>query len=103
MFNIVDTNSHEMDHVERANRFSEMIMYGHWNSKGNLLTAPIFIDDHVWISFNVSILRGVHIGKGAIIAAGSVVTKDVPPFTLFAGNPAKEIRKLNINNNKSYV
>ena len=93
--NIIDTSSHELDHLERAERYIQMINDGHWSSKGNLLTAPIIIDDHAWINFNVTILRGVHIGKGAIIGAGSVVTKDVPPFTLFAGNPAREIKKLN--------
>ena len=95
--NIVDTSSHELDYLERAERYVGMINKGHWGSKGNLLTAPIIIDDYAWINFNVTILRGVHIGKGAIIAAGSIVTKDVPPFTLFAGNPAREIKKLNTN------
>lgn len=44
--------------------------------------------------FNVGILKGVTIGKGAIIGAGSVVTKDVEPFTIVAGNPAKIIKRL---------
>jgi len=44
--------------------------------------------------FNVGILKGVTISKGAIIGAGSVVTKDVEPFTVVAGNPAKMIKKL---------
>ena len=45
--------------------------------------------------FSAIILKGVTIGEGAIVAAGSVVTKDVPDFTLVAGNPARVIKKLN--------
>lgn len=51
------------------------------------------IDDDVWIGANVTILSGVHIGQGAVIAAGSVVTKDVPPYAIVGGVPAKIIRK----------
>jgi maltose O-acetyltransferase len=72
-----------------------MLIDGHPLSKGNVMVAPIIIEDHVWISYNVCILKGVTIGKGAIIGAGSVVTKDVPPFTVYAGNPAKFIRNIN--------
>lgn len=54
--------------------------------------GPIIIEDEVWIGANVIILSGVTVGRGAIIAAGSVVTKDVSPFTLVGGNPAKLIR-----------
>jgi acetyltransferase-like isoleucine patch superfamily enzyme len=54
----------------------------------------VVIEDHVWIGFNVGILKGVTIGKGAIIGAGSVLTEDVEPFTVVAGNPAKIIKRL---------
>jgi len=53
---------------------------------------PIIIEDEVWIGARCIITKGVTIGKGAILAAGSVVTKDVPPYTLVAGNPAKPIK-----------
>lgn len=50
------------------------------------------IDDGVWCGCNVTILKGCHIGKGAVIAAGAVVTKDVPPYAIVGGNPAKVIK-----------
>lgn len=59
-------------------------------------TKPIRIGDHVWICAKVIVLKGVTIGDGAIVAAGSVVTKDVPSRCLVAGNPARVIKE-NIN------
>lgn len=61
-------------------------------SNGRVITAPIVIEDHVWIGMNVTILKGVTIGEGSIIAAGSVVTKDIPAHCLAAGIPAKVIK-----------
>lgn len=58
-----------------------------------LITAPITIGDGVWIGARAIILPGVTIGEGAIIAAGAIVTKDVEPFTIVGGNPAKFIKK----------
>jgi len=54
----------------------------------------VIIEDDVWIGSNALILPGVHIGKGAIIGAGAVVTKDVLPYTIVAGVPARTIRTL---------
>ena len=54
---------------------------------------PIVIEDDVWIGGRVIILGGVRVGKGSIIGAGSVVTKDVEPYSIVGGNPAKLIRK----------
>ena len=54
--------------------------------------ADIVIDDDVWIGANSVITSGVKIGKGAIIGAGSIVTKDIPPYSIAAGNPAKVIK-----------
>lgn len=53
----------------------------------------------VWIGFNAIILKGVTIGEGAIVAAGAVVTKDVPAWTVVAGNPAVVVKKLKANDN----
>lgn len=55
---------------------------------------PVTIGDYVWIGMNCLILKGVTIGEGAIIGAGSVVTRDVPPFCLAAGSPARVLRCL---------
>ncbi len=55
--------------------------------------APIKLEDHVWVGSRAMILKGVTIGRGAVVAAGSVVTKDVEPFTIVGGNPARVIRK----------
>lgn len=58
---------------------------------------PISIGDNCWIAGNVTILAGVNIGKGCVIGAGSVVTKDIPDNTLAYGNPCKPIRKITEN------
>ena len=57
--------------------------------------ADVIIDDYVWIASRVTILPGVHIGKGAVIASGAVVTKDVPPYSIVGGVPAKVIGQRN--------
>jgi len=54
--------------------------------------APIYIEDGVWIAAGCRILKGVRIGEGAIVGANSVVTKDVAPYTIVGGNPAKFIK-----------
>lgn len=59
-----------------------------WDNKGDII-----IGNDVWIGYESLIMAGVHIGDGAIIAGRSVVTKDVPPYTIVGGVPAKEIRK----------
>ena len=56
-------------------------------------TLPIKIEDNVWVGANALILKGVTIGKGSIVAAGAVVTKDVASHTLVAGNPARVIKQ----------
>ena len=56
--------------------------------------APIIIRKNVWLAINVTVLPGVEIGEGAIVSAGSVVSKDIPPFTVASGNPAKVVADL---------
>ncbi len=54
--------------------------------------GPIVVEDEVWIGYGAIITSGVRLGKGCVIGAGAVVTKDVPPYAIAAGNPAKVIR-----------
>ena len=54
--------------------------------------GDITVDDDVWIGFYATIMSGVHIGQGAVVAAGAVVTKDVPPYAIVGGVPAKIIK-----------
>ena len=58
-------------------------------------TSPIVIEDETWIGANVVVLAGVTIGKHCIVAAGSVVTKDVPSYSVAVGNPARVLKKYN--------
>lgn len=57
----------------------------------NVVPGKVVIEDYVWIASRVTILPGVHIGKGAVVASGAVVTKDVPPMSIVGGVPAKVI------------
>lgn len=92
--NIIDSNTHEIDPIERATGFYNIVNTGHAKTKGSIITEPITIKDYAWINFNAIILKGTTIGEGAIVAAGAVVTKDVPDYTLVAGNPARVIKNL---------
>ena len=58
-----------------------------WDNKGDIV-----IGNDVWIGYEAVVMAGVHIGDGAIIASRAVVTKDVPPYTIVGGTPAKKIR-----------
>ncbi len=92
---IYDHNSHSLDWRERAHDIRrqnedyrsgrDFIASKDWST---VKTAPIKICDKAWIGFNVIILKGVTIGEGAVVGAGAVVTHDVPPWTIVAGNPA---------------
>jgi acetyltransferase-like isoleucine patch superfamily enzyme len=64
---------------------------------------PIHIERNVWIGFDACILPGVRIGEGSIVGARSVVTQDVPPFTIVAGNPARIIRELTAEERRAHV
>jgi galactoside O-acetyltransferase len=89
---IVDHNSHSLSFSERKNDVVDgLVGEKDWT---NVLINRVEIKDKVWIGFDVKILKGVVIGEGAIVAAGSIVTKHVPPYTLVAGIPAKVIKTL---------
>ncbi|MDO9582618.1 MAG: acyltransferase [Desulfomicrobium sp.] len=92
--NIFDNDTHPIeDAAARHRQFVDIITTGH-PRKINLNEAPVIIEDDVLIACQSIILSGVRIGRGAVVAAGSVVTRDVPPFTIVAGNPARVIRTL---------
>lgn len=90
---IFDNLTHPIDWTERRVHFAAISTVGH-PSVVNLGDKPVVIGNDVWIGANALILRGVTIGDRAIIAAGAVVTKDVSPDKIVAGNPAAEIRTL---------
>ena len=92
---VVDHNSHSTAFSRRAN---DVIM---WREKKKDWThvkiEPVRISDKVWIGFNSIILCGLTIGEGAIIGAGSVVTCDIPAWSVAAGNPARIIREIPVD------
>jgi acetyltransferase-like isoleucine patch superfamily enzyme len=106
---ISDFEAHPTDPEERAAE----IAYSHsnlWPSFGKIRTKglnsfvprfkskPVVIEDKVWIALNSLVLKGVTIGYGSIVAAGAVVTNNVPPYSVVAGNPAKIVKSLKGNN-----
>jgi len=94
LVDIHDNNSHSLDWRDRRNDALNVFEKSQAPDISRVDSAPVVIEDDVWIGAKSTILKGVHIGRGAVVAAGSVVTKDVAPFTLVAGNPARAIRKL---------
>ena len=80
---IWDTDFHPLDYIKRRN-----------NDESSIISKPIFIGDDVFIGANCIVLKGVNIGNRSIIGAGSVVTGIIPPDEVWAGNPAKFIKKL---------
>lgn len=89
--NIHDHNSHSHSAAARHVHFNQIFSEGHPEILNDVSSAPIVIEDDAWIGFNATILKGVTIGRGAVIGACSVVTKNVAPYTIVAGNPAKVI------------
>lgn len=89
---IVDHNSHAIAFSKRKKDV------GNWykgkKDWSDVAVGKIIIKDKAWVGFNSIILKDVTIGEGAIIGAGSVVTKDVPSWTIVAGNPASIIREI---------
>lgn len=87
------------DHVAFA---SEVMVYNSWHDmndeKFTALSEPVIIEDYVFIGPRSIILPGVKIGRGTIVAAGSVVTKDIEPFVVVAGIPAVKMRERELKN-----
>ncbi|WP_094571376.1 acyltransferase [Mucilaginibacter xinganensis] len=100
-----DHDSHSLNYKDRDMDIQQTYA-DYLSEKGNYLknkkwdvvnSKPIKIEDHAWIGAESMILKGVTVGVGAIVGARSVVTKDVPPFCIVAGNPAKIVRQLENN------
>ncbi|MBI5321105.1 acyltransferase [Bradyrhizobium sp.] len=88
---ITDHDSHSLDWALRKN---DVLDWGKGRKDwSHVATAPVVIGDKAWIGFNVSILKGVTIGEGAVVGACTVVTRDVPPDSVVVGNPARVVRK----------
>jgi maltose O-acetyltransferase len=91
---IHDSNYHSLDARVRRKEIHDRFDEEDKSPFTGATQAPITIGDDVWIGFGSAIMKGVAIGDGAVIAACSVVTKDVPAYTLVAGNPARIVREL---------
>src|SRR3954452_7483173 len=88
---ITDHDSHSLDWEHRKN---DVLDWGKGRKDwSHVAHAPVVIGDRAWIGFNVSILKGVTIGEGAVVGACAVVSRDVPPYSVAVGNPARVLRK----------
>lgn len=90
---IIDNDAHPHDFIQRRSAFCKEV--GFIPYLKTIPSAPVVIEDDVWIGARCMILKGVHIGARSIIAAGSVVTKDIPADVIAGGNPCRMIRKIN--------
>lgn len=86
---IIGKYDHHYQQIGTPIRLSSQIRDNNYNWKG--LAEKVIIENDVWIGFGSIILSGVKIGRGSIIAAGSVITKDVQPFSIYAGVPARRM------------
>ena len=95
---VVDSNFHSIVSAERlkdlanARKEYEAGILGQNTDRAAVKSAPIVIKDKAWIGFNSMIMKGVTIGEGAVVGAGSVVVNDVPDYAVVGGNPAKVIK-----------
>jgi acetyltransferase-like isoleucine patch superfamily enzyme len=91
---VVDHDSHSLNWHERKGDVADWMRGAkRWES---VTVRPVHIGDKVWIGFGASILKGVHVGEGAVVGANSVVTRDIAPYTVVAGNPARVVRELKV-------
>ena len=92
---IYDNNNHPTSPKAREHMSMSGFSNDNW-AWHHAESAPVVIEDNVWIGQYSTILKGVTIGKGSIVATRAVVTKDVPPYSIVAGNPAKVVKKIEI-------
>jgi acetyltransferase-like isoleucine patch superfamily enzyme len=98
---IQDNNSHSTDYLERRKDITGNPLFGGSGVEQFPNKAPVIIKNDVWIGRRSMIMKGVTIGDRAIVAAGAVVTHDVPSDTVVAGNPAVIVKHLKSQNNES--
>jgi acetyltransferase-like isoleucine patch superfamily enzyme len=91
LVDIHDNTGHPRSAELRKKEARQQLSIGSGLAESHLESAPIVIEDRAWIGFKASVLKGVRIGEGAIVAAGSIVTKDVAPYTVVAGIPAAPV------------
>jgi acetyltransferase-like isoleucine patch superfamily enzyme len=91
--NIFDNLTHPIKAAERHAQVRQIMTNGHPRELA-LGEQPVIVHDDAWIGAGALVLRGVTVGEGAIVAAGAVVTRDVPAFSIVAGNPAVVVREL---------
>jgi acetyltransferase-like isoleucine patch superfamily enzyme len=92
--NIHDTNGHSLNASLRHQQFFDIATSGHPTNPIDIVAEPVMIGNDVWIGFGSSILKGVTIGEGAVVAARSLVMDNVEPWTVVAGFPARLVRTL---------
>jgi acetyltransferase-like isoleucine patch superfamily enzyme len=90
---VFDNNSHSLSAAERHDRFKELRTVARHLTPEVVVHRPIRIEDDVWIGFNSAIMKGVTIGRGAVVGAASVVTHDVEAYSVVVGNPARVVGK----------
>jgi acetyltransferase-like isoleucine patch superfamily enzyme len=91
---IADSDFHPLEPAQRRIDATALAPYFKDRPpRPKLRTAPVIISDNVWIGMNATILKGVTIGENSVVAAGSVVTKSIPPNTVVAGNPAVPVKE----------
>lgn len=90
---IFDNDAHPLEAEARAAQLRDIMSIGH-SGPVVVPSAPVVIERDAWIGAGAMVLKGVRIGAGAVVAAGSVVTRDVPPNTVVAGNPAVVVKDI---------
>lgn len=91
--NVFDNLTHPIDRHARHRHFRHIAERGH-PADIDLDDMPVIIGNDAWIGAGAAVMRGVTLGEGAIVAAGSVVTSDVAAMTIVAGNPARIVRSI---------
>jgi acetyltransferase-like isoleucine patch superfamily enzyme len=91
---LIDNNSHSLDWAARREEATDVFERGVELDFAHVGSGAIVVEDDVWIGAKATILKGVRLGRGAVIAANTVVTQDVAPFTLVAGNPMRVLKEL---------